>query len=228
MSGWIKFEKSLEDDPRVVRMIAQLRNADVTLVKHAPLLVVGALARFWWYADTHIRDDDRLDLGFSEIDDMVGLPGFCLLMPSDWIVQIDERTVELPDFQEHNGVEAKRRAVTQKRVERHRNAGGKQKRYSSVTDALPDQTRPDQTNNTFCAFWEAYPKKKSKGTAERAWAKIKPDLVEKIMIAVETAKASADWRKEDGRYIPYPASWLNAKGWEDNASGQSDFMDGVI
>jgi hypothetical protein len=136
MSGWIKVEKSLDDDPRVIRMVARLRNADVTLGSRAPLLVIGALVKFWWYADTHIRQDDTLDLSPSEIDEMVGLPGFCDLLPECWLRQVDGNCVELPDFQKHNGVEAKKRAVTQKRVSRHRNA-------ASVTPALPDQTRPD-------------------------------------------------------------------------------------
>ena len=69
----------------------------------------------------------------------------------------------------------------------------------------------------FAQFWEAYPKKKSKGDAEKAWKKLNPDssLVAEIQRAVELAKASEDWLKEDGKYIPYPATWLRAKGWED-------------
>ena len=26
---------------------------------------------------------------------------------------------------------------------------------------------------------------------------------------------SKDWLEDDGKYIPHPATWLNAKGWED-------------
>ena len=71
---------------------------------------------------------------------------------------------------------------------------------------------------TFAQFWKAYPKKKSKGDAEKAWNKIKPneDLLSTIMATLEKLKASHDWRKENGKYIPYPASWLRAKGWEDS------------
>jgi len=29
------------------------------------------------------------------------------------------------------------------------------------------------------------------------------------------AKKSPEWTKDNGKYIPYPATWLNAKGWED-------------
>jgi hypothetical protein len=69
----------------------------------------------------------------------------------------------------------------------------------------------------FDEFWAQYPKKRSKGQAERAWVKIKPDeqLFKAILDGLERAKTSVEWLKDDGQYIPYPSSWLNAKGWED-------------
>lgn len=71
--------------------------------------------------------------------------------------------------------------------------------------------------STFEQFWKIYPKRKSKGQAEKAFFKINPDeqLLTKILESVERAKKSEDWIKEKGKYIPYPATWLNAKGWED-------------
>jgi hypothetical protein len=73
--------------------------------------------------------------------------------------------------------------------------------------------------NGFAEFWSAYPRKKNKGDAEKAWASIKPSdaLQAEIAGAVLLAKASADWLKGGGKFIPYPASWLRAKGWEDSA-----------
>jgi hypothetical protein len=139
MSGWIKWEKDLESDPRVLRMARELKRICNALPFHPVTLACGGLLRMWSYADSHIREDDTLDLGRSELDEIIGIEGFCSLLPADWLVEINENTVELPNFQEHNGVEAKRRALTQKRVQRHRNAG-------SVTEELPDQdqTRLDQ------------------------------------------------------------------------------------
>ncbi len=71
--------------------------------------------------------------------------------------------------------------------------------------------------NGFAQFWSAYPKKKSKGQAEKAFSKIKPNeqLMVEILASIEKAKTSDDWRKSNGQYIPYPATWLNARGWED-------------
>jgi len=76
----------------------------------------------------------------------------------------------------------------------------------------------------FDLFWKAYPKKKSKGQAEKAWSKIKPDqtLLQTILKAIDQNKQSAQWQKDNGQYIPHPATWLNAKGWEDEIATQGD------
>ena len=76
----------------------------------------------------------------------------------------------------------------------------------------------------FLKFWDVYPKQKNKGTAFKAWKKIKPTngLVEEIINGVHRAKESTDWKKENGQFIPYPASWLNARGWEDQPSAGGD------
>jgi hypothetical protein len=70
---------------------------------------------------------------------------------------------------------------------------------------------------SFERFWAAYPKKRNKGDAMKAWRALKPseELVTAILAAVERAKASVQWRKDEGQFIPYPASWLRARGFED-------------
>lgn len=69
----------------------------------------------------------------------------------------------------------------------------------------------------FARFWKAYPKKRSKGQAERVFFRIDPDeqLLAIMIATIERATTSEDWLKEGGKYIPYPASWLGARGWED-------------
>lgn len=146
VSGWIKLEKDRRDDPRVIRMARELRNAGVTHERFTAsmhvTLVLGCLDVLWCYADTHVREDDTLDLGPDEIDELVGLQGFCRLMPSDWLEVIDANSVKLPDFHAHNGTESKKKALSQKRQERHRNAsalkGETLASRISVTSALPD------------------------------------------------------------------------------------------
>ncbi len=69
----------------------------------------------------------------------------------------------------------------------------------------------------FDAFWEQYPKRRSKGQAEKAWTRINPDEAKHnaILAGLENAKKSAEWQRDGGQYIPHPSTWLNAKGWED-------------
>lgn len=93
----------------------------------------------------------------------------------------------------------------------------------AVAVAVAVDTKPlcasgDALLHHFAEFWKAYPKKKNKGDAEKAWKKLKPttDLANLLLQSIQTAKNSDDWRKENGQFIPYPASWLNAKGWEDD------------
>lgn len=69
----------------------------------------------------------------------------------------------------------------------------------------------------FSTFWAAYPKKRDKARVRRSFFKIKN--IEKIfpvmMQALEKQKASADWQKANGQYIPNPSTWLNGERWED-------------
>lgn len=69
----------------------------------------------------------------------------------------------------------------------------------------------------FAEFWAAYPKKVGKKAAEKAWLRLRPDadLHAKIVQAVEHAKRSIQWHRENGRYIPNPATWLNQGRWDD-------------
>jgi len=84
---------------------------------------------------------------------------------------------------------------------------------------LGENARKSSINSdkSFDEFWSAYPHKKSKEQARKTWAKLKigSELFALIMAGVERAKNSDDWRKRELKHIPYPSTWLNAHGWED-------------
>jgi hypothetical protein len=48
-----------------------------------------------------------------------------------------------------------------------------------------------------------------------------------MIATIEQAKKSENWLKESGKYIPHPATWLNAKGWEDE-DAEPNPLDGVL
>lgn len=72
----------------------------------------------------------------------------------------------------------------------------------------------------FERWYQHWPRKKSRGAAERAWKRIKPAptdaLVDQMIAKTQAWAKSHDWTKDGGQFCPYPASWLNARGWEDD------------
>ena len=87
------------------------------------------------------------------------------------------------------------------------------------TETEKRQSRVEQKG--FEKFWNAYPKKVGKGGARKAWDKIKVsnDLLDTILTAVGQQKNSKDWKKDEGQFIPHPATWLNQERWTDVVAG---------
>lgn len=89
--------------------------------------------------------------------------------------------------------------------------------------SLTGHTPPDRLDETFDQFWEAYPRKTSKPEAKRAWMKIKPGPLTfgEIMAGLAKWIVSDDWQRDGGRFIPYPATWLNNQRWQDEVKPAS-------
>jgi hypothetical protein len=66
----------------------------------------------------------------------------------------------------------------------------------------------------FDEFWAAYPRKVKKPPAQRAWMRQRPPLAA-VLAALAWHTKSDAWTKDGGEYIPHPATWLNARQWED-------------
>lgn len=92
------------------------------------------------------------------------------------------------------------------------------KEYKEVKELKNARMREgERLEDRFNRFWVAYPRKTAKQQALKAWQKLKPDegLTDTILSALERFKQTEQWRKDNGRFIPYPATWLNGKRWED-------------
>ena len=72
----------------------------------------------------------------------------------------------------------------------------------------------DDYTDDFELFWNVYPKKVGKKDAFNAFKKAKQP-VQLLIHAVQEQMQSSQWQKEDGRYIPNPATWLNQGRWDD-------------
>jgi hypothetical protein len=77
-------------------------------------------------------------------------------------------------------------------------------------------TTEKSSQEWFTEFYTAYPKKKAKDDAIRAWKKIKPELFEMIITDVINRTANdSEWLEG---FAPYPATYLNGKRWNDEIS----------
>ncbi len=69
----------------------------------------------------------------------------------------------------------------------------------------------------FARFWAVFPRRVHKVDALKAWAQLQPsqELVDRMVDALEWQRQQPSWTKEAGTYVPYPASWLRGRRWED-------------
>ena len=138
MAGdWIKMRIHLDSSPRVLQMADALE---------LPVLhVVGMLWKVWAWADVHSLDGNALTVTDVTLDRFVDRTGFAdALRKVGWLEGRDG-ALTFPRFAEHNGQTAKKRAETQERVARHRNAN----RVTDVTPkALPEKRREEKKIST--------------------------------------------------------------------------------
>jgi hypothetical protein len=87
---------------------------------------------------------------------------------------------------------------------------------SSLRSDTPPKS-PKGDNALFDRFWSAYPRKEAKAVARKAFARHKPDdaLLGAMLNAIEKQKRSNQWVKDNGQFIPLPATWLNQERWTD-------------
>jgi hypothetical protein len=139
--------------------------------------------------------------------------------------------IEITNFSKHQNPHCKEAHSTIPAPEAHSASPMLEhdKQGSSPADSfnlIPDSFNPKPipplvsapADEDFERFWAFYPKKIAKQDALKAWCKLKPDndLRERIFKSIERHKQSRQWLEEGGKYIPYPASWLNGQRWEDD------------
>lgn len=108
MAGdWIKMRSNLWDDPRIGALVDATDSSEAA--------VVGALYWLWATADQHTEDGVMPGLTLRHIDRKTGITGFgSALVSVGWLSEQDAGVV-LPNFSEHNGASAKRRATDAQR-----------------------------------------------------------------------------------------------------------------
>ncbi|MBO4520732.1 MAG: hypothetical protein J5787_05950 [Alphaproteobacteria bacterium] len=83
------------------------------------------------------------------------------------------------------------------------------------TDSEPEKPT---AMDLFNEFWSAYPYKVARIAAEQAWARLNPtpELAAEIIAGVKLHREKNEsWRREKGRYIPKPETFLADQRWRD-------------
>ena len=156
--SWIKVRTNLASDPKVVRissgLVRKLSGScpdSVRILSGScpdPVLImsatVGAILRIWSMADQFASDGILKGMTCETLDQYVGIPGFALEMVGvGWLVDQGD-SLQLPNYQEHNGTTAKTRAMDQARKNSVRKLSG------SCPDSVrvkPDKTRTREEKN---------------------------------------------------------------------------------
>lgn len=84
---------------------------------------------------------------------------------------------------------------------------------SSADNQLTNDTKQDEIDVMFEAFWKEYPRKIDKKGCLTKFKHIKKlkENYSKIMDALKIQKQSRQW--QDIQYIPHPKTWLNQERW---------------
>lgn len=195
MAGdWIKIEHVTPDKPEIFAIAESL--------KIDPDAVLGKLVRVWIWADQQTYSGNAGTVTRALLDRVSGISGFAEAMISArWLVSRRGRLV-FPNFERHNGQTAKGRALTSKRVARHKAKTGN---APSVTSALPEKRREEKSSSGRVessrhdqkdGFWEGV-----RADANRAGVRtgIRPNkaanrsLMLKAVALVHEGKMPEDW-----------------------------------
>lgn len=90
--------------------------------------------------------------------------------------------------------------------------------------AMPNQEQEQEQDKynvpsgVFDLFWKSWPSNSRKGGKSKCmevWRRHKFDsCAAQIMAHLDAMKKSPDWRKDDGRFVPAPLTYLNQRRWD--------------
>lgn len=81
-----------------------------------------------------------------------------------------------------------------------------------------ERMKEEYTVCKFDEFYILYPKKRAKKKAIESWMKLKlnDDLFNQIIASLKQDVNSEQWNRDEGKFIPLPATWLNQERWNDS------------
>lgn len=226
MAGdWIKMRADLHTHPKVVRLSSAL-NAD-------RLRIVGGLHAVWCLFDAHSEDGSLSGYTLQAVDELIGFPGFAGAMCGVKWLETGPDGLLLPEFDEHNGQSAKRRATETKRKRQEREAEAaaeaalldlnlsaqdadkkrsREEKRREESSLRSDQSIPSKYPEEFLLAWAAFPKRPgaSKADSLKAWnARIAAGAnADAILAGVQRYAAFCIASRTEPKFIKQPATFF--------------------
>lgn len=82
---------------------------------------------------------------------------------------------------------------------------------------LDPKTKSPETPEGFEEFWNLYPRKVAKSEAVKAFRKVPKTSLLAILDDLDRRVGSTDWIKDNGRFVPHPATYLRQERWKDES-----------
>jgi uncharacterized protein YdaU (DUF1376 family) len=106
---------------------------------------------------------------------------------------------------------------------RNRNSNSNKNSNRDINIPSIDNSDSNSSNkylDRFTDFWQIYPKKTGKEAAKREFLRIKPsqELTDRMIEKIKELCQSDQWRREGGKFIPNPSTWLHQGRWDDETS----------
>ncbi len=208
---WIKISVGLFSDDKIRLIRAMEHGNELVLIWIQLLLLAGRVNRdgLLMLSGTDIPYSEEMMAGQFETDPSLFRRALDLFIRYGMVQDLNG-AYSITNWSKHQSSEGLQRI-------REQNRARKQAERERNRNALSGGGRPTSSADWFERFWKAYPKKVGRIPAEKAFARCKPteELTERMIRALEKAKRSEAWQRENGRFIPNPATWLNQHRWED-------------
>jgi len=223
-------------DTRIIRLGHLLQKATINIDDWAedkywePVFrtsALGALLLVW----NQCTERHTTKLTEEDINLCTGIEGFGLLMSkaglwnsvTQYILGSEKRCMWKRDKAQSSRENGKKGGRPPKEPEKPTENSNKPTSTSysySSSDSTSDKKEtpkpPSGQSAFFDKFWTAYPRRVGKRAAQAKWKTLKLNpLLDQILRAVEAQKKTESWRKDNGQFIPHPATWLNRGSWDD-------------
>lgn len=213
---YFSHDANAQQDPKIIRLVMELGMQGYGI---------------FWSVVEHLRNDEDYKLNLSDCS-AIAFQSHCDAKDVERVItEFDLFEVsENEDFwsksllirmQEMNVKRDKARASANARWNPDANALQTQCEGNARKESKVKEIKYKDLSLGFFKFYSKYPKKQSKEDARKAFSKLNPndELLEQIVRAVEIQSKTDAWTKDDGKFVPLPATWIRGRRWEDEVNG---------